>query len=122
MRCVQPAIDLWLRQLDLLQENVDQLIDAEANEQDAAAVTRDLAAVKELLCASAGGLQACFVVYEFQVRRDSQTHRLRVRHLRVRLDTDQSSTVLHPLHSKTLVARSWLCSAKLRSIRIAAQC
>ena len=67
-RHVQPAVDLWLRQLDLMQENVDQLIDAEAHAQDAGAVPRDLAAVKELLCASAGSLQACFVAYEFQAR------------------------------------------------------
>jgi hypothetical protein len=63
---VLPRHDVWLQQLDLVQEGVDQLVDPESCQQDAGALTRGLSAVKELLTNNAGSLQACFLAYEFQ--------------------------------------------------------
>jgi hypothetical protein len=64
---VLPTHDVWLQQLDLVQENIDQLVDPESCQQDTDALAKDLSAVKELLKKNAGCLQACFLAYEFQV-------------------------------------------------------
>jgi hypothetical protein len=64
---VLPAHDIWLEQLDLVRENLDQLVDKEVKDQNSENLAKDLATVKALIKEHAGGLQACFLLYEFQV-------------------------------------------------------
>lgn len=60
---VLPGPDLWLQQVDLCHENIDQLIPSGAKDEDAQP-KQDLDAVKALLLQHCGSLQACFLVYE----------------------------------------------------------
>jgi hypothetical protein len=70
---VLPSHDLWLQQLDLYHEKIDDLISHAPKDQDPATrqdmeVVKDMESVKAFLIRHAGSLQACFFFYECQVR------------------------------------------------------
>jgi hypothetical protein len=65
---VLPSHNLWLQNLDMQHENLEQLVDHGVRGQDPGAAQQDLDAVKALLMQHAGSLQATFLVFECQVR------------------------------------------------------
>jgi hypothetical protein len=79
---VHPPHDLWLSQLDLEHERIDQLVDKHVREHTPENLKKDLDAVKALMTQHAGSLQACFLVFECQVGTvEAESHCVSVRWL-----------------------------------------
>lgn len=64
---VVPPHDQWLDQLDLAAEGINALVSRELLDNNGSSVSSHLEAVKTMIRAHAGALQACFLLHECQV-------------------------------------------------------